>query len=82
MYQNIEEPIEVLALFQQGKILPLKFRWKGRTYKIKRLENKWKSDAGEKNCWHFSVCDSASNLFQLTYNEEYRTWQLSKLWIE
>jgi len=66
IYQDIEEQIEVLALFQKGKILPLKFRWKGRIYEIVHLENKWKSDAGEKNIWHFSVSDSASNLFQLT----------------
>ncbi|MCJ7458669.1 MAG: hypothetical protein MUP17_06740 [candidate division Zixibacteria bacterium] len=82
MYQDIDEQVEVIALFQKGKILPLKFRWKGKTYKILRLENKWKSDLGEKRCWHFSVTDSASNFFQLTYNEEYQTWSLSKLWVE
>lgn len=82
MYQDIEEKIEVLALFQKGKILPLRFRWKGKTYRVSRLESKWKSDLGEKNIWHFSVSDSASNLFQLTYNEEYHTWKLTKLWVE
>jgi hypothetical protein len=82
MYQEIDEKIEVLALFQQGKILPLRFRWKGRDYRVSRLESKWKSDSGEKNIWHFSVSDPASNLFQLTYNEEYHTWQLSRVWVE
>ncbi|MDH4222510.1 MAG: hypothetical protein OEV55_03105 [candidate division Zixibacteria bacterium] len=82
MYQDIEEKIEVLALFQQGKILPLRFKWKGRTYRISRLENKWKSDSGEKYIWNFSVSDSASNLFHLTYNEEQHTWKLSRVWVE
>jgi hypothetical protein len=82
MYQDIEEQIEVLALFQKGEILPLRFRWKGKTYKIIRVESKWKSDSGEKNCWHFSVSDPASNLFQLSYSEEYHSWMLSKVWVE
>jgi len=73
MYQDIEKQIEVLALFQKGEILPLKFRWKGRIYKIMHLENQWKSDLREKNIWHFSVSYSASNLFHLTWNEEYLT---------
>jgi hypothetical protein len=34
MYQDIEEPVEVIVLFEAGRMQPIKFRWNGRAIKI------------------------------------------------
>ena len=46
MYQEIsvadpdpegEEPIDVIALFEKGRMRPVRFRWKERVYKIVKV---------------------------------------------
>jgi hypothetical protein len=89
MYQDIEEPVEVIVLFETGpapahagRMLPIKFRWKGRAIKIKQVTSSWKSDVGEHKIRYFAVLDSASNFFQLAYDERNTAWVLNKIWVE
>jgi hypothetical protein len=34
MDQEINQPIEVMAVFEKGRMLPVRFRWNGRVVKI------------------------------------------------
>jgi len=82
MYQDIEEDIDVIAMFEGYKLKPLKFRWKGRVYKITRVTGDWKTDVGQYKLRHFAVLDQASNFFQISYDEKNSHWLLTKLWVE
>ena len=37
VYEDIFEQIEVISLFNEGKIRPLRFKWNGRIYKVNKI---------------------------------------------
>ena len=39
-------------------------------------------DAGQTKIRYFAVLDSASNFFQLAYDERNTLWVLNKIWVE
>jgi hypothetical protein len=82
MYQDMDESIEVVALFECHKMRPVRFRWSGRTYKISEVTGDWKTDIGAYKVHHYAVVDSSSNFFQLTYDERQTSWVISKIWVE
>ncbi len=90
MYQDIEEQVDVIAIFEAahtggrttGRMRPIKFRWNGRAVKIKKITGTWKSDVGAHKIRYFAVLDSASNFFQLAYDERNTVWVLNKIWVE
>jgi hypothetical protein len=82
MYQDIEESVDVIVLFEAGRLQPIKFRWKGRAIKIKQVTGSWKSDVGAHKIRYFAVLDDSSNFFQLAYDEKNISWMLNKIWVE
>ncbi|MEE9441839.1 MAG: DUF6504 family protein [candidate division Zixibacteria bacterium] len=82
MYQDMDEPIEVVVLFQNNKMKPSRFRWNGTVYKIAEVTGDWKTDVGAYRIRHFAVVDSSSNFFQLSYDERKTSWVISKIWVE
>jgi hypothetical protein len=82
MYQDIEETIDVIALFENGVIKPIRFRWNGRAIRIKRVTGVWQEDVGQTKIRYFAVLDNASNFFQLAYDERNTRWALNKIWVE
>jgi len=82
MYQDIEETVDVIAIFEAGRMQPIKFRWKGRSIKVKQITGVWKSDVGAHKIRYYAVLDNASNFFQLAYDEKNTSWMLNKIWVE
>jgi len=82
MYQEMDEPIEVVVLFQNHKMKPSRFRWKDRVYRISEVTGDWKTDVGAYRIRHFAVVDNSSNFFQLSYDERKTSWVISKIWVE
>ncbi len=82
MYQDMDEQIEVVAVFESHKMKPARFRWNGRVYKISEVTGDWKTNIGAYKVHHFAVVDTSSNFFQLTYDERQTSWMISKIWVE
>ncbi|PJA29022.1 MAG: hypothetical protein CO189_03575 [candidate division Zixibacteria bacterium CG_4_9_14_3_um_filter_46_8] len=82
MYQDIDENVDMIALFNSGKVKPIKFRWKDRPVKVVQVTGKWKSDVGRYKVRHFAVVDDNDNFFQLAYDERDLRWTLEKIWVE
>lgn len=82
MYQDIDENIDVIAQFTNGKMKPIKFRWKSRPVKVVQVTGRWKTDIGKYRVRHFAVVDESDNFFQLAYNESDMRWLLEKIWVE
>ncbi|MFQ5481062.1 MAG: hypothetical protein ACE5DW_07265 [Thermodesulfobacteriota bacterium] len=70
----IREPIEVIALFDQG-VKPLRFRWKGSVYKVREITFTWTTMSGAAPVLHFSAYDGAT-LYELSYNKATLKWIL------
>jgi hypothetical protein len=82
MYQEMDDPIDVVVLFQGNKMKPSRFRWKDRVYRISEVTGDWKTDVGAYRIRHFAVVDASSNFFQLSYDERKGSWVISKIWVE
>ena len=82
MDQEINQPVEVMVVFQKGRMVPIRFRWNGRVIKIPKLTSWWRTNEGEFRIRHFAVIDQNSQFFQLTYKERTAEWFLSKVCVE
>jgi hypothetical protein len=78
-YEDIGDPIEVITLFRDGVIKPLKFRWKGRVYRVNRVNGGWCSDEGSARFHHFSVMSDGPDVYELAYNTADLHWELCRV---
>ena len=74
--EKLCERIEVIALFQKGKLSPIKFRWKGRTHRIHRIHGDWSTQEGTTRFHHFAVASDGPDIYELSYNESTYVWQI------
>jgi hypothetical protein len=82
MDQDINQPIDVIVVFQKGRMVPVRFRWDGRIIKINRVTGRWGTNEGKFKIRHFSVMDQNSQFCQLSYRERTAEWFLDKIWVE
>lgn len=82
MYQDLDDPVDVIAAFESRRLRPVRFRWNDRVYKVARVTGSWKSQRGEFSVRHFAVVDTQANFFELTYDERLTSWILTKTWVE
>jgi hypothetical protein len=81
MITELNDPIEVGAVFGDGVVSPVWFLWSGRRYKIERVTYRWKEKAGESLLHFFSVFDGA-NTFELIYDSKLLRWTLGRVDVE
>jgi hypothetical protein len=81
MYEVIEEPIQVGAIFKGSKIRPRWFIWKRRKYPIREITFRWKDRKGEEILLYFTVSDGV-NIYEICFNQKNLNWFLSKVSIE
>ena len=82
MYQEINDPVDVLALFEEHTLRPQRFRWKGQVHRVAQVTGTWKTDRGEFRVRHFAVMDEEANFFQLAYDERNLSWKVTRVWVE
>ena len=75
---EVEEQIKVEATFENGRIVPLSFRWRQKEYAVQAVNFAWRSKDGAAELRHFAVTDGA-NFYELCFNSRTLEWSLSKL---
>ncbi len=78
-YEEIGDKVEVIALFRDGRLRPLKFRWKDRVYRIERVNGEWVSDEGQTRFYHFSVMTNGPDVYEIRFNSGNRVWNLARV---
>ncbi|MBZ0263506.1 hypothetical protein K8I28_02455 [bacterium] len=78
-YENIGDRVDLIALFEKGKLEPLKFRWRDRVYRVQRVNGEWVSDEGQTRFYHYSVMTSGPDVYELMYNSSTRVWTLARV---
>jgi len=74
--KNTIQPIEVTAHFNQdGKITPLRFRWRGSLYTVGSTGRRWQSADG----WHILVMTAGGQMFELLFSGQDNHWYLARL---
>jgi len=77
MSVEIDEFINVGAVFSRGAMKPVWFSRRGRQVRISEIAFTWKTREGSVGVLHFSVTDG-QGLYELSYNKETMGWKLMK----
>ena len=81
MFESLNDPIDVLTIFEEGKLEPLRFRWKGKVIRIAKVTGRWSRREGQTQLRYFSV-ESGSETYELCYDPRGPRWFLSRAWCE
>lgn len=82
VYEDIFEPIEVITFFENGRVHPLRFKWKGNVYRIRRVNGSWSAREGDGQKVYFSVSGDGPDCFELVFNTSDFNWQLTRVALE
>jgi hypothetical protein len=78
-YEEIGDPVEVITLFRNGQMSPLRFRWNHHVYKVSRVNGGWISEEGVHKRRHFAVCAGSSDVYELSYAMDSQCWLLERV---
>ncbi|MDO8593093.1 MAG: hypothetical protein Q7R92_05005 [bacterium] len=81
MHEKINEPVEVLVKFNQAKVEPAFFKWRGKTYRVEKINLVHKERLGNDKIYYFSVSDEV-NFFRLAFSTRDLSWRLEELYYE
>jgi hypothetical protein len=81
MYDNINEKIDVIALFGRNHrdARPFRLKWKGREYDVRTVDYVYRQKSGEKLMYYFCVTDGA-NFFELKFDANDLGWTVNRVW--
>lgn len=80
MFETLNEPVDVLTAFLEGRVRPLRFRWKGRVVRIQRVTGEWSRREGAARLAYFSVEGPSAETYELCYDPRGPSWTLCKAW--
>lgn len=78
-YEIIADPIDVLAVFADGKITPRRFRWNGRSYDVACVHRHWVYREGGLVEHHFAVSVDCHDQMELCLRCPAMTWTLERV---
>jgi hypothetical protein len=80
MFENLDDPVDVLTAYVGGKLQPLRFRWKGRVVRIRRVTGRWERREGSVLLHHFAVEGHGAESYELRYDPRGLKWTLQRAW--
>lgn len=80
-YEQVNEPIQVAAIFKNSELKPLKFLWHGREYLISKINLAYSSFEGREKLYFFAVSDG-NNYFKMQFNSGNLIWTLLETYVE
>ena len=82
MVEKVQEPIEVLSRFVEGKIQPVRFRWRGRVYTVSTIASTWLRRSADGREHFFSVGAGTREHYELRYRPQTSQWTLENVYVE
>jgi len=77
--EEINEPIDVVTVFRDGRMAPVKLRWSGHTHGIERVAYRWVTRQGAYPIHHFSVVTDTGQIYEIILNTQSMQWTLLKI---
>ena len=81
MLEKVNEPIEVQVNFNSRQVIPVFFKWRGRTYQVDKLNLAHKERDGNDKIYYFSVSDKA-NYFRLAFFTRVLSWRIQEIFFD
>lgn len=79
MIQQVDEPIAVLARFQDGRFEPRKFLWGGRARAVRRVTGRWAEHDGQYRIYHFAVVSDTGSCYEMSLHTRGMDWVLDRV---
>jgi len=73
----IHEPVAVVAVFKNGRVKPLAFRWKDKKISIESISFMWQTTQEKERSLHFTVV-AAQTLYELMFDVSSMIWRLEQ----
>lgn len=80
MFETLNDPVDVLTAFTDGKLEPLRFRWRGHVVRIRKVTGRWSRREGQAELRFFSVEGPATDTYELCYDPRGPRWVMSRAW--
>lgn len=74
--ERLNEPVNVLVRFIDGKFEPTRFSWNGRMHKISDVTGRWATTEGNYKIYHFSVVSDSQTYYELSLQTRNMDWTL------
>ena len=75
--EEIRESIDVLTVFRNGRLEPMKFKWTGRTHSVSRITFRWVTKEGQYPVYHFALeVENMDGAYELAFRPATLGWQL------
>jgi hypothetical protein len=81
MFESLNDPVDVLSAFVEGRIEPIRFRWQGRIVRVTRVTGRWTRREGQSRLQYFALEDSSQGTYELFYDPRGPRWVLSRAWV-
>ncbi len=79
--ETIGETVKVRADFSTGRIVPVMFKWNGRTYRIRKINTRWTDNQNQQPVHYFSV-EAEADSYELSFNAVDALWRLERVMVE
>jgi hypothetical protein len=80
MFETHNEPVDVLTAFLGGRMRPLRFRWKGKVVRVRKVTGEWSRREGSNRLAYFSVESTSAETYELCYDPRGPSWTLCRAW--
>ncbi len=82
MIEKVQEAVEVLSKFEEGRIQPMRFRWRGRVFTVSEVTGSWVQRVGDHQEHFFSVGVGTQDYYELRYRPRLSKWTLENIYLE
>lgn len=80
MFESLNDPVDVLGAFVDGRLEPVRFRWHGRVVRIRKVSGRWVRREGQTLLRHFAVEGSSGDSYELCFDPRGPRWILARAW--
>jgi hypothetical protein len=80
MFESLNEPLDVLTAFVEGRVEPLRFRWGGRIVRVARVTGRWTRREGQTQLQCFSLESTTADSYEISYDPRGPRWNLNRVW--
>jgi hypothetical protein len=82
MVQEVNEAIDVLSVFRDGRVQPVRFKWAGRTHTVSRVAYAWVTREGAHPLHHFSLLAGGKDVYEVVFDTYRMSWWLARVHME
>jgi hypothetical protein len=80
MFETLNDPVDVLTAFVDGRVRPLRFRWQGRVVRVRRVTGEWTRREGNSLMKYYAVEGVGAETYELCYDPRGPRWLLARAW--